>query len=271
MSLWAVIVELGLGRHLEAALLGLPRLAVFLAFSPFLGGSTLLTGQMKSAVLLALYIFIHPLVLSRLPAGYLTDRNLWALAWLALKEGVLGFILAYVSGFVFWAVQSAGFLMDNQRGAGSATASDPLTGEETSLLGAFFSQFLVYLFFAGGAALSLLTLFFETYLFWPAPVWLPDWREPALPLFAAGLTAWLATLMCLLAGPVILASLLVDAALGLVNRFASQLNVYILAMPIKSGLAMLIALLLLSRFAGLAPALFAKLTGDVLALRQIWP
>ena len=43
--------------------------------------------------------------------------------------------------------------------------------------------------------------------------------------------------MMLLSGPIIVACLLTDISLGLINRFASQLNVYVLAMPVKSGLA----------------------------------
>ena len=40
-----------------------------------------------------------------------------------------------------------------------------------------------------------------------------------------------------LSGPIVVACLLVDISLGLINRFAQQLNAYVLAMPIKSGLA----------------------------------
>jgi type III secretion protein T len=138
-------------------------------------------------------------------------------------------------------------------------------------LGAFFSQVLIYLFLVGGAFTAFLTLFFETYLFWPPASWLPKLVSPALPLFIAGLAANLATQMVLLAAPVLLAALMVDVSLGLVNRFASQLNVYILAMPIKSGLAMLIVLLFLSRFLEMAPDLFNRMTRDILTLRQVLP
>ncbi|MDR2935483.1 MAG: type III secretion system export apparatus subunit SctT [Candidatus Adiutrix sp.] len=260
----------GLGRPLEAALLGLPRLGVFLAFSPFLGGNVL-NSQIKAAVLMALYCFVHPIVLGQTPAGALFGRPLGAALGLLLKESFLGFILAYVSGLVFWAIQSAGFLMDNQRGASSASASDPLSGEETSPLGSFLFQFLVYIFLASHALTAFLALFFETYLFWPPAAWRPDLLSPDLALFIAGLAAQLMTQMCLLAAPVVLAALLVDVSLGLINRFASQLNVYVLAMPIKSGLAMFIVLMLLSRLADTAPGLFTGLTGDILHLKKIWP
>jgi type III secretion protein T len=40
--------------------------------------------------------------------------------------------------------------------------------------------------------------------------------------------------------PVIIAMLMAEFALALITRFAPQLNVFFLAMPIKSGIAMLI-------------------------------
>ena len=41
----------------------------------------------------------------------------------------------------------------------------------------------------------------------------------------------------LISAPVVLACLFADAALGLVNRFAPQLNVYVIAMPVKCAVA----------------------------------
>ena len=66
-----------------------------------------------------------------------------------------------------------------------------------------------------------------------------------------------------------LACLFTDLSLGLINRFASQLNVYVLAMPIKSALS---SFLLIFYFAVLmtdAPERFAAFGIDVSALR-VW-
>ena len=81
--------------------------------------------------------------------------------------------------------------------------------------------------------------------------------------------SWLLLMMLLLSGPIVVACLLTDVSLGLINRFASQLNVYVLAMPIKSALA---SFLLIFYFAVLmtdAPERFAAFGIDVSALR-VW-
>ena len=271
MDLFALLRESGFWHHIQIALLGLPRLAVFLAFTPFLGGSGLLSGPLKAPIIFALYFFVHPILLEQLPEdAAILQGGALSLTLLILKESLLGFLLAYLSSLVFWAVQSAGFITDNQRGASQASLTDPLAGEETSPLGSFLFQSLVYLFFASGAFLAFLTLLFQTYLFWPVERWFFQPDSPQLPLFVAGAASWLMTKMMLLASVVLIAALLVDFALGLINRFASQLNVYILAMPLKSALAMLIVLVFYPLFVGGSPDLFQQMTEMILSLRAVF-
>jgi type III secretion protein T len=273
MGMTELLRALALEHHLEVAMLGLPRLSSFLFVTPFLGGANLLSGQMRLPIILAIYFFLHPVLLGQLPEGteFFAQRSTLEIIALIAKEAFLGFLLAYLSSLVFWAVQSAGFLMDNQRGASQANVSDPLSGEESSPLGSFLFQSIVFLFFASGAFLGFLLLIFQTYSFWPPGEWLPHLGGAQLPLFVAGMVSWLMTKMLLLAGVVLVASLLVDLSLGLINRFASQLNVYILAMPIKSGLAMLIVLIFFPFFIGGGPELFEEMTNTILSLRHIWP
>ncbi|QIK37771.1 hypothetical protein GWK36_06985 [Caldichromatium japonicum] len=51
-------------------------------------------------------------------------------------------------------------------------------------------------------------------------------------------------LTVLLAAPVIIAMFLSEFALAMISRFAPQMNVFVLAMPVKSGVGMLILLTL---------------------------
>jgi type III secretion protein T len=262
---------LGLSHHLEAAMLGIPRIATFLALTPFLGGNTLFAGQLKMAIIFALYFFIHPVILAQLPAGqsyFAMGYPLMALV--AMKEVLIGFLIAYVSALVFWAAQGAGFVMDNQRGLSQSELTDPLSGDQTSPLGSFLFQALVYLFMVSGAFMAFLLLFFQTYVWWPPLDWLPNLAGAQLPLFVASQVNWLMHKMLVLAGVVLIASLLIDFSLGLVNRFASQLNVYVLAMPIKSGVAMLIVYVMFAGFVGQSGSLFSSLFDSLFSIRQFF-
>jgi type III secretion protein T len=271
MDIVSLISELGVRRFLAALVLGLPRLSVLIFMAPFMGGG-IITGPLKISLILALYLLIFPLVVNQAPADVGAGlADFIRFGALAAKEAFLGFVLAYLSGMPFWAAQSAGFLIDNQRGASMASGTDPLSGEETSPLGSFFFQSLVYLFFAGGAFLVYLGAIFQTYAFWPAFAWLPDLFSIEAAFFFIWLVTWLMLKMLLLAGPVVASSLLTDVSLGIINRFASQLNVYVLAMPIKSALAMLIILIYYAYFVKLSPEMFNFISQGLEILSTYWP
>jgi type III secretion protein T len=146
--------------------------------------------------------------------------------------------------------------MDNQRGASMASGQDPLSGEETSPLGSFLFQGVTVVFLLGGGFLAFLRFIWTSYTIWPLSSFWPEFSATAGPLFFISLVDWLMLQTLLLAGPVVAASLLADVSLGLVNRFASQLNVYVLAMPIKSGLTALILVGYYGALMSLSPELF---------------
>lgn len=257
--------DLGVYDHLLAILLGTPRLFLIVQTVPFLGGS-IVTGQLRVALVLACYLVLHPAVLAQLPAADGEGIALVGLyGVLLIKESLIGLLMGLLAGMVFWAIQSAGFFIDNQRGASMASSNDPLSSEQTSPLGSLLFQAAVYLFFASGAFLAFLGLVYSSYEFWPVSSLLPMklFVNMQTPLFFADQVSQLMSTMLLLAGPIVVACLLTDVSLGLINRFASQLNVYVLAMPIKSAVA---AFLLLFYFEVLMSgtfALFAKISSNM--------
>jgi type III secretion protein T len=195
------------------------------------------------------------------------------LGGLSIKEVVLGLLMGLLAGMMFWTIQCAGFFIDNQRGAGQATETDPLSGEQSSPTGSFLFQSAVYVFFSTGAFLSFLGMVYSSYEMWPVGSVLPMelFSKPAFALFFAGKVGELALDMMLLSGPIVVACLLTDISLGLINRFASQLNVYVLAMPIKSGLASLLLIFYFSMLMTGAVSMFDSFGSDLHYLRVLMP
>jgi type III secretion protein T len=248
----------------------MPRIFILCLIAPFFG-SAVVSGQLRTALVVAIYLILHPLVQSQMPADPPASAGETAFLGLLLaKEIFLGLLLGWISGIPFWAAQSGGFFIDNQRGASMAEGSDALTGEQTSPIGILFLQGTIYLFFVSGAFLSFLGLVYSSYLVWPVASLLPGMSRDTALLFAEQ-AGWLMLYMLLLAGPIAIASLLIDASLGLVNRFASQLNVYILAMPIKSGVAALMLLAYFGMLGNNAPALYRHIQATLLRLQGLLP
>lgn len=270
MGVEDVLREFEVYRHLIAVAIGMPRIFMLCLIAPFFG-SAVVSGQLRAALVFAIYLVLHPLVQSRMPAGLPASAGEMAfLGLLLVKEIFLGLLLGWIAGIPFWAAQSGGFFIDNQRGASMAEGSDALSGEQTSPVGILLLQGAIYIFFISGAFLSFLGLVYSSYLVWPVASLLPVMNRAAAMLFAEQ-AGWLMLYMLLLAGPIAIACLLVDVSLGLVNRFASQLNVYVLAMPIKSGVASFILLVYFGMLSANAPALYRHIQATLLRLQGLLP
>ncbi len=243
----ALFESLQIMEHIMAMTFGLPRIFVAITILPFMA-SQILTGQLKFCIAIALYFVLHPLMLDEAKALSWTEYHFLFIVLVIIKEALLGFFIGLLVGILFWAIQSAGFFIDNQRGLTQAMESDPLSGEQTSPLGSFFFQGIVYIFFSGGAFLVFLQFLYASYILYPVREFIPlsVFTNENFPIIFAGQVGYLMQIMLLFSAPIIVACLLTDISLALINRFASQLNVYILAMPIKSGI---VAFLLIFYFA----------------------
>ena len=222
-------------REFISLILTLPRVYGFMSTSGLLA-STSVPRTARVVIILAL---------STIPAGlnlqYVDafDRQPATYALYMAKELALGFILGYLVGWVFWAIQAAGALIDNQRGSSMASSIDPLQGHETSLLGIAFSQiFLTYLFITGGV-LPIVGLLYQSFVLWPATRGLPV-MTPEFPKLVLNVFDYAVQFVVVIAGPIVAIMFLAEFALAMVSRFAPQIQVFILAMPIKSALSMFV-------------------------------
>ncbi|CDI03424.1 putative Yop proteins translocation protein T [Candidatus Competibacter denitrificans Run_A_D11] len=210
----------------------LPRLLLALTTLPLLRRQVL-PGLTRNAVVFTLAVSVLPVAATGLPAA--PHSTAWLLGIL-LKEAFIGLVIGYVTSVLFWAVEAIGFFIDNQRGATMASSLNPLTEEQTSPLGILLSQVMAVLFFSGGGFLVYLGGIYQSYRLWPVASFYPRISLDAAVYFLNQLDV-LMYLAVFLAGPVIVAMFLVEFGMGLIGRFSPQLNVFFLAMPVKSALA----------------------------------
>jgi len=204
---------------------------------PFLSGE-LVSGQVRNSILFTLALVVFPLVSPTLPAE--VTWNLQTVS-LLLKEIVIGILIGYLTAIPFWLAMSVGFFIDNQRGASMASLFDPMAGEQTSPVGQFLVQSLTVLFFATGGFLTFVNSLFESYVAWPVVDFFPHFHE-AFPEFILSQADRLVRLVIVLSAPVVISSLIAEFGLGLMNRFAPQLNVFSLSMAVKSLSSMIVLL-----------------------------
>lgn len=225
---WWPLVGVAMMRPLGVMLL----LPVF--SSAMLGGALV-----RNALALLAALPVVPL----LAATVIPDPLLASGAYMLLlgSELLAGVLLGFSAAIAFWAVDVAGFLLDTLRGASMAGVLNPLAGGQSSALGAFFSQIVAGLFFVLGGFHALLAALYQSYLALPPGAsW--HWQKNFVPFLS---TEWhtLYTLAIGFAMPALVMIVLVDLALGLINRSVPQLNVFSLSMPIKSAITLLMLLI----------------------------
>lgn len=253
-----------------AFVFGSVRIIVFASFASFLGPQ--LTAPVLFPLICALYIPVHPLMLQQcqdMELQFATIGDLLQAGLILCKEALLGYLLAYICACIFYAVMSAGVIIDNQRGASQAMENDPLAGGESTPLGTVLLLAMVTLFFSSGAFMNFLTVFYSTYALWSPFALLPGLLYPNVSLFAVENLDYLLLNALLICAPFILVALMCDLALGLINRFAPQLNVFILSMPIKSAVCALLIIFYLGPFLNHAQDLFVQLQEQFGFLGQI--
>lgn len=235
-------------------------LAMFIALPLF--NAQLIPGMLRLAVAGALGLVMVP-ALAPMVTAAAVDLTPAALMLLMVKEAFIGFMIGYIAAIPFWIFEAVGFLVDNQRGASIAATLNPLTGNDSSPLGILFNQaFIVFFLISGGFTLLLGTLY-DSFALWSVLQWQPELRGESVPLLLGQLDR-LVRMALLLAAPALVAMFLAEFGLALVSRFAPQLQVFFMAMPIKSALAMLVLMLY-------ASSLFEYATEHVLSVGQILP
>lgn len=227
-----------------------PRFIAAFSLLPFLSAQVM-PGMLRNGIALSLCLPLVPLVAQDLDPANLAGG--WVLALVA-KEVIIGLLLGYPFAIIFWAAESIGSYIDNQRGSAMASSVDPLTGSDSTPLGTMLLQAFATYFVCSGALLILIGILYKSYVIWPVATFVPTFGA-AGPTFYLGLLDSLMMLVVAISGPVIAAMFLAEFGLALVSRFAPQMNVFFLAMPVKSGLAILVLILYL-------PLLFKTLLSE---------
>ena len=218
---------------LTVFLMTLMRLAPMLAIAPFFGGK-LIPGQVKSGILVVLTFVFFPIVMQVTTKPLQLD---FAFTLLAVKEILVGFILAFLISIPFLVVQSSGILIDYLRGASIFQMQDPSFSNQVSPIGMLYNYLLIFMFYQIDGPFLFFDVMEKMYHVLPPDAFLPsNFFSMQGPLFKK-LTAILnimASLSIQLAGPGLVSILMTEMFLGIANRLAPQVQISFLGMPLKS-------------------------------------
>lgn len=236
MSLFALVTEIW-SVHLEYFMLLLIRTCSLIISSPLFGRQNV-PNRVKVGLCLMIALVLYE---AFPPAHDLIYANVLEYVLLCLLEFIYGIILGFVTNLFFTLVFTSGYIADMQIGFGMVNIYDSQSGISAPVTGTILNLVMLICFFMVNGHLKLITMLYRTLE--TVPIGYVR-LHPSLALAALELFARSFLLAINVAMPFIAIGTIIEAVLGILIRTIPQMNMFVVGMPIKLivGMIMLMAM-----------------------------
>lgn len=211
----------------------------------------------KGAFGLSLALLLYPVI--SLPN--LVNMKILTFAALLAGEVVVGLILGYTATLVFNSIRIAGQLLDVQIGLSMAAIFDPQSESQNTLLSQFLYSLAVLIYMLVDGHHQLLQSLAKSYELIPLTSF--ELGDGKFVWQMVEIFSGVIVLALKIAGPVLAVLVIIDLSLGLVARTVPQLNVFMLAFPLKIGLGILALAIVSPLFASVFKNVFTLIQKDL--------
>lgn len=186
-----------------------------------------------------------------------------------IKEVLVGLLIGLIAMIMLYAIQVAGGFIDYSMGFMIANVVDPQTGAQSPLVGGFLYTFaLLFLLLINGHHLLLDGIYYS-YQFVPMDqVLLPLGEENIVQYVARTFNAMF-IIAFQMAFPIVGSLFLVDIGLGMVSRAVPQMNVFVVGMPLKILVGLLLLVVFIGGFFMIVERLFEQIILTMRTLLQL--
>ena len=228
------------------------RMLALLSMAPLFNHKTL---SVRIRVLLALAVTLA--LAKALPTPANIDPLSLPGVLATMEQLLLGVILGLMLQLVFTIFTLVGEIISTQMGMSMARYNDPTNGvSSSSIIYQLYFILLVLLYLASDGHLLVISVFYQSFVFWPVGTGL---YSLSLQAVVAGI-GWMFSAALLVALPIIFVLILVQFCFGLLNRIAPALNLFSLGFPITILVGLLCILITLPRM----PQQYLFLTHELL-------
>ncbi len=249
-----------LAAWLAAFLWPFIRMLALMSTAPLLGEAAV-PHRVKVAIAALLTVCVAP-VLPPMPDVPLVSAEG---AWLVAQQVLVGTAMGFSMRLVFAMVQAAGEYAGLQMGLSFASFFDPANGGQTMVLGSLLNALAMLLFLAFDGHLMLITLLVQSFQVLPvalAPLAANGWMvlaDAGSQVIAGGM---------MLALPLVTALLILNLAMGILNRVSPQVSVFSIGFPVTLLAGMLLLQVLLQRLPAFMEPRFAATLDTTLRVLQ---
>ena len=241
------------------------RTAPMVALSPVFGGKTVFA-QVKVGLALILSVvlfpFLFPIMQGKIPHQGLA---FWGLLG---KEVAIGGLIGFASSLVFAAFESAGHLIDVQRGSAQASVLVPQLDIQGNIFANLQAQIAIVLFFTLNLHHIFVSAYYQSFDLIPLPQF-PNLSNDFFILVTQMIimTGKILLISFQVTAPVLLSLFMVDVVMGVLNRVAPSVNVTFLGQPVKAAVGIIMFLAAFTYILRFSAKLFFDMVQD---LKLVW-
>jgi flagellar biosynthetic protein FliR len=216
--------------------------------------------EMPSYMRVGLAFFCSYILVPLLGDVQIEYTNLLSFAVIAAKEFLVGIIIGYVSFLVFSALYVAGQIIDMQIGFGMVNVLDPTMNTQVPISGNFIYIITTLFFLSLDGHHILLSALFKSYSVLPingfafTEAMVNNMTTIFTDVFVIGFKISI---------PILAAALLTEVALGILSKTVPQMNVFVVGIPLKIGIGLLILYAMIPTFVQIMAVTFDRMYGYI--------
>ncbi len=233
-------------------LLILTRVSAMFVLTPILG-----RGSIPAMVKIGFSLLMAFMLISFYPPPEVYPyQTVLALSMAVLLELVVGFVIGFMTLLFFSLVYTAGQVIDMQIGFTMAQMFDQTTNSQMPITGNLLNIVMIQCFLAAGGLGILFGTVVRTFEVIPiGGAVLPQLIAPTV----VGFFAKSFVLSLNVAMPVLASALLAEVGLGLIVRTAPQMNVFVVGIPIKVILGLVMLAITIPMFVSATGPIFERM------------
>jgi flagellar biosynthetic protein FliR len=239
-------------NHVEIFILVLIRMSSFFYITPVFGFRNV-PMMVKTGLVFCMALILTPIIAATSTGALYQGLPFADLFLVVLKEFMVGVILGLTATTIFAAVQVGGSFIDLQIGFSMANVVDPMSGTSSPLTGQFKYVLAMLLFLGIDGHHGLLTALMQSYQFIPVGGFQISDHMMSFIMQTFSVMFLLGVKVAI---PIIAALFLSDFGLAMLSRAVPQMNVFVIGMPIKVVVGIVMLVVVMPAFVYLLRGLF---------------
>lgn len=197
--------------------------------------------QLKAWFIATVTFVIFPFIMAK--SHFLMPTSTSELFVILLKEFMIGYIIGFLANLIFIGIEMTAEIISIQMGVSMAQALDPASGEHTPVIAQAYSFLAAMVFIGINAHQQLFSAVYKSFQTIPIGYgFLLNGTMVKQILFMSGQMFTIAISVAL---PIFGVLLITDVLLGFIAKMMPQMNIFMVGMPLKIYVGLLLILILI--------------------------